>query len=118
MDAHHERRHSPRYKALKGTLLAFLSHSHEENEGDGVLLDACKDGCRIASDVPLIVGHYYRLIIQALSGQPVTIETAMVCWSHKLVSGLKFITVDQDQEELVHQYLLELKRLGIESEVL
>jgi hypothetical protein len=113
MSLHTERRRTPRYNAPKGTLLAFLSPSHEDRNGDGVLLDASKDGCGIASEVPLTVNHYYRLIIQAISGHSVMIETARVCWSQAPAYGLKFVTVDQDQEEFFQQYLFELRSLGI-----
>ena len=99
----HERRRTPRYQALNGSLFAFLSHSQEENEGDGVLLDLSKGGCRITSEVPLAVSQYYRLILHAIVGQPVTIETAVVCWHSKSVYGLKFITVEEDQEELLEE---------------
>jgi hypothetical protein len=109
MGSPRERRCTPRYQALKGSLLAFLSPNHEESEGDAVLLDVSKAGCRISSEVPLTVSQYYRLILQPIAWQPVTIETAVVCWRSTSVYGLKFITVDQDQEEVLHENLLQLK---------
>jgi hypothetical protein len=111
MESSTERRKTSRYTALKGTLLAFFPPSHEESEGHGLLLDVSKGGCRVTSDVPLIVSHYYRVIIQAISRQQITIETAVVCWGCKSVYGLKFITFDQDQEELLLESLLQLKPL-------
>ena len=75
------------------------------------MLDVSKGGCRVTSDVPLVVSHYYRVIIQAISRHPITIETAVVCWGSKSVFGLKFITFDQDQEELLIESLLQLERL-------
>src|SRR6185436_17694850 len=90
----------------KESLLAFRCASHEETDGDGVLLDLSKGGCRITSEVPLALSHYYRLVLQATTGSPVTIETAVVCWRSKSMYGLKFITVGGDQEELLEQKLL------------
>ena len=112
MDSSKERRRTPRYKALKGSLLGFLSASHEDNQGDGVLLDLSKHGCRITSQVPLTVSQYYRLVLHAVTGCPVTIETAVVCWRAKSVYGLKFITVGEDQEEFLQQSLLRLRSLS------
>ena len=68
MDSADERRRTPRYKALKGSLLGFLSANHEEIQGDGVLLDLSKGGCRITSEIPLTVSQYYRLVLQAVTG--------------------------------------------------
>ena len=112
MDSFNERRRSPRYKALKESLLAFRCASHEATEGAGVLLDLSKGGCRITSEVPLALSHYYRLVLQATTGSPVTIETAVVCWRSKSMYGLKFITVGGDQEELLEQKLLELRSVS------
>ena len=111
MESSNERRRTPRYAALNGTSLAFAPSSDVQDEGAGVLLDVSKGGCRITSDVPLMVSHYYRVIIQAISRRPITVETAVVCWGRKSVYGLKFITFDQDQEELLLESLLELKRV-------
>ena len=111
MESFNERRRTPRYTALNGTVLAFSPSSDEQNKGKGVLLDVSKGGCRLTSDVPLMVSHYYRVIIQAISRRPITVETAVVCWSRKSMYGLKFITFDQDQEELLLESLLELKRV-------
>lgn len=111
MESSHERRRTPRYAALNGTALALSPSSDEQNQGKGVLLDVSKGGCRVSSDVPLIVSHYYRVTIQASSRRPITVETAVVCWGRKSMYGLKFITFDQDQEELLLESLLELKRV-------
>jgi hypothetical protein len=112
VDSAKERRRTPRYQALKGSLLTFCSPSHEENEGNGDLSDVSKHGCRLTSEVPLTVSQYYRLILHAIGGEPVTIETAVVCWRSKSVYGLKFVTVDEDQEELLEQNLFQLKNLS------
>lgn len=112
MDPSKERRRGPRYKALKGSLLGFLSASHKENQGDGVLLDLSKGGCRITSEIPLSVSQYYRLVLHAITGQPVAIETAVVCWRAKSMYGLRFITVGEAQEELLDQTLLQLRSLS------
>ena len=112
MDSFNERRRSPRYRALKESLLAFRCASHEATEGDGVLLDLSKGGCRITSEVPLALSHYYRLVLQATAGYPITIETAVVCWRSKSMYGLKFITVGGDQEELLEQNLLQLRSVS------
>jgi c-di-GMP-binding flagellar brake protein YcgR len=111
MESFNERRRSPRYKALKESLLAFRCASHEETEGDAAVLDLSKGGCRITTEVPLALSSYYRLVLQATAGHPVTIETAVVCWRSKSVYGLKFVTVGEDQEELLEQNLLQLRSL-------
>ena len=108
MNSFKERRRTPRYKTLKGALLR-LSASHEETQAGGVLLDLSKDGCCIASEMLLTVSQYYRLVLVAFTGCPVTIETAVVCWRSKSTYGLKFITVGMDQEELLEQNLLQLR---------
>ena len=112
MESSNERRRSPRYQALKGSRLAFLSASLQEKEGHGILLDLSKGGCRMGTELPLIVNHYYRLVLQAFIGNPVTIETALVCWHSKSEYGLKFITVGQDQDELLEQNLLQLRSVS------
>ena len=110
MESSNERRRTPRYTALNGTILSFAPSSDEKNEGQGILLDVSRGGCRLISDVPLTVSHYYRVIIRAISRRAITVETAVVCWGRKSMYGLKFITFDQNQEELLLESLLELKR--------
>jgi hypothetical protein len=109
MDISKDRRRVPRYRALNGSLLAFVCPRQEEMHGDGALIDVSKGGCRISSKMPLNVSDYYRLILQPVGGQQVTIETAVVCWHSNSVYGFKFITVEQDQEELLHQNLVQLR---------
>ena len=77
-----------------------------------MLLDLSKGGCRITSEIPLTVSQYYRLVLQAVTGCSVTIETAVVCWRSQSIYGLKFITLGEDQEELLEQNLLQLRSLS------
>ena len=90
-------------------MLAFVCASDEERQGNGVLLDLSKGGCRIGTQVPLTVNDYYRLILRPIAAQPVTVETAVVCWRTNSECGLKFLTVEEHQEELLSQNLVHLR---------
>lgn len=98
-----------------GALLSFaqlvpLKETAEAFEGDGTILNLSAGGCKILSENPVVVGPPYRLIIQLPSfPNPITIEAAIVRWISNRMFGFKFDSIQQDQEEHLHEVLHQLR---------
>ncbi len=81
-----------------------------EHEGDGAVINLSPGGCMIVSDVALLVGQQYQLIIQSPSAwTPITIDSAVVRWAHTHEFGVKIVSIGPDQEERLLELFQRLR---------
>lgn len=68
----------------------------------------------VLSDVGVVIGEPYQLIIQAPSAlAPITIETAIVRWAHPHEFGVKIMSIKADQEERLLELFQRLRSGGL-----
>src|SRR5215212_8966422 len=83
-----ELRKHRRVMAPPGSLLSFSAivlpgRSDGASEGEGTILNFSPGGCLIVSEIPVMIGQPYQLIIQSpLALAPITIDSALVRWAH------------------------------------
>lgn len=83
----------------------------ETGEGEDALLNLSIGGCRLVSDVPLMVGEEYNLILQvSMDRAPIPVDAAVVRWADYTTYGLKFISIDPQDESRLHDLLIEIRR--------
>lgn len=81
-----------------------------EREGDGAVINLSPGGCMIVSEVAVLVGQHYRLIIQSPSAlAPITIDSAIVRWAHSQEFGVKIVSIGPDQEERLFELFQRLR---------
>jgi hypothetical protein len=111
-----ERRKHPRILTPSGALFSFKRpiepvESEEHTEGEGAITDLSHEGCRLLSDIPLVIGEPYHLILQvSKKSRPIIIEAAVVQWTHEKTHGLKFTSLQAIHESHLRELLLELRR--------
>jgi len=111
-----ERRKHPRILTPSGTLFSFKRliepvESEEHTEGEGTITELSRGGCRLLSDIPLVIGEPYHLILQvSKKSRPIIIEAAVVQWTHEKTHGLKFTSLQAIHESHLRELLLELRR--------
>jgi c-di-GMP-binding flagellar brake protein YcgR len=111
-----ELRKHPRIPTPTGALFSFKSlrspaKSEEAAEGEGTLINLSLGGCQLVSDVPLTVGERYNLILQPSGDrQPISVEAAVVRWTEDRSYGLKFSSLQSDDESRLKDLLLELRQ--------
>lgn len=111
-----ELRKHPRFPTPSGTLFSFKSvaapaHIDDLREGEGTLLELSLGGCKLTSDVPLTVGERYHLILQPSGGkQPISVEAAVVRWNHDKTYGLKFTSLQSEDESRLTDLLRDIRR--------
>jgi hypothetical protein len=100
-----------------GSLLSFsaIVPPHvplAETEGDGTLVNLSPGGCKVLSDIAVLVGQPYRLILQTpFSTAPITIDSAVVRWAKPQEFGLKIVSIGPDQEERLLELFHYLRSL-------
>lgn len=88
-----------------GWLLSFAAivrpgQQAAEHEGDGTILNLSPGGCRIVSEIAVMIGQQYQLIIQPpLASTPIMVDSAVVRWSHSHEFGIKIVSIGPEQEE-------------------
>jgi len=111
-----ERRKHPRILTPSGALFSFKRpiepvEFEEHTEGEGTITDLSREGCRLLSDIPLVIGEPYHLILQvSKKSRPIIIEAAVVQWTHEKTHGLKFTSLQAIHESHLRELLLELRR--------
>ena len=111
-----ERRKHPRILTPSGALFSFKRliepvESEEHTEGEGAITDLSREGCRLLSDIPLVIGEPYHLILQvSKKSRPIIIEAAVVQCTHEKTHGLKFTSLQAIHESHLRELLLELRR--------
>jgi PilZ domain len=111
-----ERRKHPRIITPSGALFSFKRliepvESEAHTEGEGTITDLSREGCRLLSDIPLVIGEPYHLILQvSKKSRPIIIEAAVVRWIQENTHGLKFTSVQSIHESHLRELLLELRR--------
>lgn len=111
-----ELRRHPRIPTPTGALYSFKSlsssaRSAETAEGEGTLINLSLGGCQLISDVPLAIGEPYTLILQPSGGkQPVTVEAAVVRWNQNTTYGLKFTSLQSNDESRLADLLRGIRR--------
>jgi hypothetical protein len=110
----HQLRKHRRVTPPPGSLLSFAAigeshHYSHEAEGDGSLANVSPGGCKIVSDIALMLGQEYRLIIHSPSLPPITIDSAVVRWAHAPEFGVKIISIGPDQEERLSELFQRLR---------
>ena len=80
-------------------------------EGEGALIDLSLGGCRLLSDTPLALGQEYHLILQiSFERPPIPVEAAVVRWTEDKTYGLKFTSIDTQDESQLRDLLIEIRR--------
>jgi PilZ domain len=111
-----ERRKHPRILTPSGALFSFKRliepvEFEEHTEGEGTITDLSREGCRLLSDIPLVIGEPYHLILQvSKKGRPIIVEGAVVRWTRENAYGLKFTSIQSIHESHLRELLLELRR--------
>lgn len=106
----HRRLTPPPGALLSFAQLALSSENAGESEGDGTILNLSSGGCKILSEIPVMVGQPYSLIIQLPSSPtPIIVEAAIVRWISDLTFGVKFDAIQKGQEELLREVLQRLR---------
>lgn len=109
-------RKHPRIPLPAGALFSFRRlvvpvRLGEVVEGEGAIVDLSIGGCRLLSDVPLIIGQEYNLIFQiSMEQPPIPVDAAVVRWTNNTTYGLKFISIDTRDEARLQNLLLEIRR--------
>ena len=111
-----ERRKHPRILTPSGALFSFKRlvepvEIEDLTEGEGTLTDLSRGGCRLLSDIPLVIGERYHLILQvSKKSHPIIIEAAVVRWTQDNTHGLKFTSMQPNHESHLRELLLELRQ--------
>ena len=111
-----ERRKHPRIITPSAALFSFKRliepvEFEEHTEGEGTITDLSREGCRLLSDIPLVIGEPYHLILQvSKKSRPIIIEGAVVRWTHENTHGIKFTSMQSIHESHLRELLLELRR--------
>lgn len=101
-----------------GSLLSFAAImppqvALENPEGDGTLVNLSPGGCKVTSDIAVLVGHPYRLILQTpFATAPITVDSAVVRWAKPQEFGLKIVSIRPDQEERLLELFHYLRSLA------
>ena len=109
-----ERRKHRRRAARPGTLLSFslLTDSPSQTDhdhGDAILLNLSLSGCKIESEIPLLNGLQYYLLLQGRIGtKPVMITRASVIWGTLATFGLRFIDTTLAEERAIKETLSQM----------
>jgi len=110
-----ELRKHPRIPTPEGALFSFKSLSQGAQleataEGEGTLINLSLGGCQLVSDVPLTIGERYNLILQPSGGSPpISVEAAVVRWTADKTYGLKFISLQPNDESRLQDLLREIR---------
>lgn len=102
-----------------GSLLSFAAivrpdHLDAETEGDGAILNLSPGGCMILSDIGVMIGRQYQLIIQSPSAlAPIIIDSAIVRWAHPHEFGVKIVSIGPDQEERLLELFQRLRSTAL-----
>jgi len=96
-----------------GSLLSFAALADSldaATEGDGALQNLSPGGCMVLSEIGVIIGEHYQLIIQAPSIlTPITIDSAVVRWTRPHEFGVKIVSIDSAQEECLLELFQRLR---------
>jgi len=109
-----ERRKHRRSALPPGALLSFSpiaapTDAALETEGDGLIIDLSRGGCRVNSETAIVMEQPYSLIIQLPNfPQPVTVESAIARWKGKQMFGVMFIAMRREQERSLCEFLENL----------
>ncbi|HXT67492.1 MAG TPA: PilZ domain-containing protein [Nitrospiraceae bacterium] len=109
-----ERRQHRRGTSRPGTLLSFslLTDTPSQTDvdhGDAILLNLSLSGCKIESELPLLIGLHYCLLLQSrIDTKPVTINRATVIWGTLTTFGLRFIETAPDEERAIKEILSQM----------
>jgi PilZ domain-containing protein len=109
-----ERRQHRRGTSRPGTLLSFslLTNTPSQTDlqqGDAMLLNLSLSGCKIESELPLLIGLHYRLLLQSrIDTTPVTINRATVIWGTHTAFGLRFIDTAPAEERAIKEILSQM----------
>jgi len=101
-----------------GSLLSFSAIFQSgrldgDSEGDGTILNLSPGGCMILSDIAVMIGQPYQLIIQSPSVlSPITIDSATVRWARTHEFGLKIVSIGPDQEERLLELFHRLRSIA------
>jgi hypothetical protein len=100
-----EKRLHPRFTAqFRSTF------SGGQREGQGKTLDLSDGGCRIETDQPVVVGASFecRIYVPGISW-PLRIDEAQVRWVKGKTFGLKFLSLQSDEQVKLRQVIADLK---------
>lgn len=98
-----------------GSLLSFSAivppgEQIGDAEGEGIVINLSPGGCMVVSETDVMVGQQYHLILQSPSAPgPITIDTAIVRWSHPREFGIKIVSIGPDQEERLLELFQRLR---------
>jgi hypothetical protein len=82
----------------------------DDVEGEGAVIDLSLGGCRLLSDTPLALGQEYHLILQiSVERPPIPVEAAVVRWIEDNTYGLKFTSIDTDDESQLRELLIDIR---------
>lgn len=100
-----EKRTQPRFTAqFRSTF------SGGQREGQGKTLDLSDGGCKIETDLPVVVGASFECRIYAPGlSWPLRIDEAQVRWVKGKTFGLQFLVVQPAEREQLKQVIAELK---------
>ena len=111
-----ERRKHPRILTPSGALFSFKRliepvEFEVHTEGEGTITDLSREGCRLLSDIPLVIGEPYHLILQvSKKSRPILVEGAVVRWTRENAYGLKFTSIQSIHESHLQELLLDMRR--------
>jgi hypothetical protein len=111
-----ERRKHPRIITPSGALFSFKRliepvEFEEHTEGEGTITDLSREGSRLLSDIPLVIGEPYHLILQvSKKSRFIIVEGAVVRWTRENAYGLKFTSIQSIHESHLQELLLDMRR--------
>ena len=110
-----ELRKHPRIFTPSGALFSLKrlispAQFEEHTEGEGTLIELSLGGCRLLSDIPLEIGERYNLILQVTKKScPILVETVVVRWTQEGTYGLKFTSIQSNDESHLRELLLDIR---------
>ena len=100
-----EKRQQPRF-----TSQFRSTFSGGQREGQGRTLDLSTGGCKIETDMPVVVGASFecRIYVPGLDW-PLRIEEAQVRWVKSKIFGAQFTKIHPDEEAKLKQVIANLE---------
>ena len=90
--------------------------SHEGLEGEGVIRDLSKHGCRVESETVPIVGQELEASLFSPDFDwPLKVENAVVRWTGHESFGLEFVELAPPQRERLRRLIAGPTQLGLKS---
>ena len=99
-----EKRQQPRFTSQFRSII-----SGGQGEGQGRTLDLSTGGCKIETDLPVVVGALFecRIYVPGLDW-PLRIDEAQVRWVTANTFGIQFTKIQPDEEEKLKRVIASL----------